>query len=166
MDRSVAGARVRCEDVKYVLRAPWPSRDALWQTRALLRSVATDMEWTVRDWILDQPHSEDAMRAQGSLLSIQTTLRWVESNRYGLLRHEIHRALEHAHVHAVDLLTVLERRGGKRNQVEAWGGPERRQGERRTRQERRQRSRSPWDRRVADRRAPTTSRAGRRMVAG
>jgi len=165
VDRTIAGARVRCEDVLYILQAPWPSRDDLWQTRAVLRSVATDMEWTVRDWIMDQPHSDEALRAQSSLLSMETALRWVESNRYGLLRYEIHRALQHANVHAGELLKVLERRSGGHRREVGWSGEERRQGDRRVRGERRQHHHSPWDRRVADRRTASTAKIGRKIVA-
>ena len=139
----------------------------MWQLRAELRSVATDLEGVVRDRLAGDPHSNDARRAKAALTAMQTTLRWLEDNRYGLMRFEMHRSLEHAHRHAFELLTVLDRSATRPKRTSGWDGVERRQGgDRRKNGDRRSGPRHPWDRRIADRRRAEEPSRERRTAAG
>lgn len=166
MQRQLGDAGRRCEDVAHVLRSGMHSREDLWEIRAILRSVATDLERVVRDRLIEAPQSNEARRAKASLVAMQNTLRWLEDNRYGVMRFEIHRGLEHAHQHSLQLLALLTHANSKPSRGAAWDGTERRSGaDRRVRGERRNNPRTTFDRRACDRRA-VQERVRVRRVAG
>ncbi|GAC1463584.1 MAG: hypothetical protein NVS2B16_00920 [Chloroflexota bacterium] len=167
MSRDFADIQRRCDDAQYSLQSGWKSRQDMWEIRAVLRSIATDLDWEVRDWLAESPESIDGRRAKASLGALQSTLHWLEDNPFGLMRFEIHRILLHAQRHALELLTVFKNAAAKKQIATRWDGVDRRSGaDRRVIANRRTTLRSPVDRRCVDRRDADHRLYARRAAAG